>query len=140
MLIYIRYLADKEIFLGGNKKIINNDSECKIYCYDKIIYLKDGVLHNEKGPAYINIEGEMRWYINGELHRINKPAVINKNTKHEEWFLNGVRHNINGPAINDAYGNKFWYFNGVLHRENRPAIEYFDGRKKYYNNGKPYKK
>ena len=53
-----------------------------------------------------------------------------------EWYLNGERHREDGPAVEHANGTKEWYLNGELHREDGPAIEYADGTKYWYLNGK----
>ena len=50
------------------------------------------------------------------------------------WYINGELHRENGPAIELADGYK-WYINGELHREDGPAVEYADGRKGWYING-----
>jgi len=56
-------------------------------------------------------------------------------TKH--WFLNGEYHRTDGPAIEFVNGNKYWYLNGEYHREDGPAIELFtNGNKAWYLNGK----
>jgi len=60
----------------------------------------------------LNMQMEIKYYINDELHRED------------------------GPAIEYADGRKWYYINDELHREDGPAIEYADGRKWYYINGK----
>jgi hypothetical protein len=55
-------------------------------------------------------------------------------TKH--WFLNGNYHREDGPAIIYHTGNKYWYLNGKRHREDGPAWEGYNGDKEYYLNGK----
>ena len=52
------------------------------------------------------------------------------------WYLNGERHREDGPAIERADGTKFWYLNGKQHREDGPAIEYSSGYKLWYLNDK----
>ena len=58
------------------------------------------------------------------------------------WYLNGQRHRENGPALEWANGNKYgykaWYLNGKYHRENGPAVEYNNGGKYWYLNGNYY--
>ena len=54
------------------------------------------------------------------------------------WYMNGERHRENGPAVEWANGSKFWYSNDKLHRENGPAIEWVDGDKSWYLNGEYY--
>ena len=62
-----------------------------------------------------------------------KVSVYNDGDKH--WYLNGERHREDGPAIEYANGDKIWYFNDKLHREDGPAIEYADGTILWYING-----
>ena len=52
------------------------------------------------------------------------------------WYLNGERHREDGPAVEWANGNKWWYLNDQLHREDGPAIEFASGSKWWYLNGK----
>jgi len=52
------------------------------------------------------------------------------------WYLNGNRHRENGPAIERSNGDKYWYKNGKCHREDGPAIKYLDGYKEYWHDGK----
>ena len=41
----------------------------------------------------------------------------------KEWFLNGELHREDGPAIEFANGSKAWYLHGKYHREDGPAYE-----------------
>ena len=41
----------------------------------------------------------------------------------KEWYLNGNLHRKDGPAIEYANGSKAWYLNGKRRREDGPAIE-----------------
>ena len=52
-----------------------------------------------------------------------------------EWYLNGERHREDGPAVEYSNGNKYWYLNGKRHREDGPAIERGDGSKDWCLNG-----
>jgi len=45
------------------------------------------------------------------------------------WYLNGELHRVDGPAVENADGSKFWYLNNKLHRVDGPAIEYANGSK-----------
>lgn len=74
--------------------------------------LKDGLKHNESGPAVEYSDGHREYWINGKLHRENGPAIERKN------------------------GDKYWYQFGKLHRLDGPAIETSDGNKRYYLKGK----
>jgi hypothetical protein len=50
------------------------------------------------------------------------------------WFLNGNLHREDGPAITYNNGDKSWHLNGKLHREDGPAIECSIGYTSYYLN------
>jgi hypothetical protein len=78
--------------------------------------------------------GDKHWYLNGERHRVDGPAVEFASGS-KGWYLNGKLHRVDGPAYEHADGNKHWYLNGKRHRENGPAIEYANGDKKWYLNG-----
>ena len=54
----------------------------------------------------------------------------------KSWWLNGELHREDGPAIEYSNGTKLWYLNGELHREDGPAVEYSNGHKEWYLNGK----
>ncbi len=59
----------------------------------------------------IEQDGTKMWYLNGELHREDGPAIeYPDGTKH--WFLNGEYHCEDGPAVESADGEKRWYLNG----------------------------
>lgn len=70
---------------------------------------------------------------NGSLHRVDGPAVYNKDHSIEEWYLNGKLHREDGPAkIRRMLGNyEEWYLNGQTHRTDGPAITFSDGRVAY---------
>ena len=51
--------------------------------------------------------------------------VDNKGNK--RWYLNGELHREDGPAIEYVDGTKEWYLNGELHRKDGPAIEFSEG-------------
>ena len=55
-----------------------------------------------------------------------------------EWFLNGELHRENGPAVEYADGTTHWYKNGKLHREDGPAMELSNGDKYWYLEGKEF--
>ena len=85
-----------------------------------------------KVDVYSN--GTKYWYLNGELHREDGPAIEYANgDKH--WYLDGKRHREDGPATEHANGTKYWYLNGKFHREDGPAIEYANGDKYWYLDG-----
>jgi hypothetical protein len=50
------------------------------------------------------------------------------------WWLNGEPHRTDGPAVERANGTRKWYLNGKLHRTDGPAAEYADGTREWYLN------
>jgi hypothetical protein len=55
-------------------------------------------------------DGDMFWYLNGQLHREDGPALEYANGT-KSWLLKGKLHREDGPAIEWADGNKYWYLN-----------------------------
>jgi len=69
--------------------------------------------------------GSKYWFLNGNQHRENGPAVELANGS-KQWYLNGQRHRVDGPACEDVDGEKVWYsddeFLFVLSIERQPFI------------------
>ena len=69
---------------------------------------------------------------------MENPIISSDGTKAVDgtkaWYLNGQRHRIDGPAIEWADGTKEWYLNGKRHRTDGPAWEWV-GSKEWYING-----
>jgi hypothetical protein len=55
--------------------------------------------------------------------------------KTKRWYLNGNLHREDGPAVEYADGTKHWYLNDNLHREDGPAFEWADGTKEWWLDG-----
>ena len=69
----------------------------------------------------------------------NKPTCRtfrNGDKIYKMWFLNGERHREDGPAVERESVLKEWWLNGELHREEGPAVDYINGAKEWYLNGK----
>jgi len=64
-------------------------------------------------------DGEVRWYLNGNLHREDGPALTYGD--YQAWWLNGKRHREDGPAIIDGDYHS-WWLNGKRHREDGLAV------------------
>ena len=60
----------------------------------------------------VHVTGTKEWYLNGDLHREDGPAVEYANG-HKEWHLNGKCHREDGPAIELSNGEKYWYLDDV---------------------------
>ena len=100
---------------------------------DRYWYL-NGQLHREDGPAVEYTDGTRIWYLNDKRHREDGPAIKYANGT-REWYSNGKYHREDGPACEYPDGSRCWWLNGNLHREdgpavelNGPAIEYTDDR------------
>jgi hypothetical protein len=78
----------------------------------------------------------VRWYLNGQLHRDNDLPAIEWNDGDKYWYQHGQLHRENDlPAYIIIGGNKYWYQHGKYHRTAGPAIECADGNKSWYLNG-----
>jgi len=53
----------------------------------------------------------------------------------KDWYLHGELHREDGPAVERSDGSKFWYLHGKSHREDGPAVEGSNGRKYWFLNG-----
>ena len=86
----------------------------------------------KNGGIFIN-QLSKRWFKpNLILHRENGPALewtLEEKGKEYEYYINGERHRDDGPAIEYADGFQQWWKNGRIHREDGPAITYSSGRK-----------
>ena len=67
---------------------------------------------------------------------MNKPECKTDRFGNKEWYLNGDLHREDGPAVEWANGDKMWWLNGKYHREDGPAVERVDGDKVWFLNGK----
>ena len=81
-----------------------------------------------KPECKIYPNGNKYWFLDGDIHREDGPAIERANGA-KEWYLNDVLHREDGPACEHANGDKHWYLNGNLHREDGPAVEYSNGDK-----------
>jgi hypothetical protein len=59
-----------------------------------IRYELNGKLHRLDGPAFIWKNGDGQWYKNGKLHRLDGPAILWKNeiARIEEYWIEGVEY------------------------------------------------
>jgi len=76
-----------------------------------------------------------KWFKNGELHRVDGPAIERWDGA-KEWYSNGLLHRTDGPAIECANGDKYWYLDGKKHRIDGPAVENANGDKYWFRDGK----
>jgi len=69
------------------------------------------------------------WYLNGEFHREDGPAVEWANGD-KAWYFKNKNHRLNGPAVMRANGVKAWWVDGIQ----------YIGSSKYKKAVKDYKK
>lgn len=122
-------------FLAGNMDSSPSDG-MTLVPYGGVIYTKNGVLHREDGPAYMDVyrwEGAMEsneaFFINGEMHRDNDlPAYRSADTNYH-WMKHGLPHRIGGPAHvrkfdRNTFGGKVfledWYLEGIKQTPTAP--------------------
>ena len=74
--------------------------------------------------------GHTRYTLNGELHRLDGPALEWANGD-AEWWADGQPHRLGAPAIEFAAA-RIWLVRGKRHRLDGPAIERRDGTKKWF--------
>ena len=85
-----------------------------------------GIAEHTNGTKY--------WYFEGELHRLDGPAIEDSDGT-KEWFVDGNRHRTDGPACEHSDGKKRWFVDGKRHRLDGPAIEYINGSKEWFVEG-----
>jgi hypothetical protein len=112
------------------EKVLDTDGEFLTKQTDPsgtVIYTNNqGQRHRLGGPAYLNIEGQIEYYLKGNLHRTNGPAVILADGS-ELYYENGMRHRDLGPAAISPNGTKIYYIYNKIHCLEGPAIIYADG-------------
>ena len=79
-------------------------------------------------------DGTKQWWLDGERHRTDGPAIEGADG-YKEWWLDGELHRTDGPAVEYADGTKVWYVDDKRHRTDGPAIEWASGTKTWYLHG-----
>jgi hypothetical protein len=96
-------------------------------------YRQGTILHNPSGPAMIFPNGDQVWYLHGQHHRLDGPAIERSFMKC--WKIFGKLHRVNLPAvIADDY--QAYYQNDQLHNIHGPAQIYTNGDLYFYQFGK----
>jgi len=67
---------------------------------------------------------------------MSQPKIKVDSDGTKRWFLNGNLHREDGPAVEWPNGSKHWCLNGKYHREDGPAVERSNGSKEWFLNGK----
>lgn len=129
----------------GSKLLHRTDGPAVKYANGDQYWYHQGLLHREGGlPATLTRYGEQYWY-EGERHREDGPAVINRSINGRviyEWWvfdkqLSEEEFTKRFMPFIDSCGVKCWKNpEGQLHREDGPAIERPDGTKEWWFNDK----
>src|ERR1700722_16703435 len=85
------------------------------------------------GIAIIRADRTQEWLFNGDLHRLDGPAIIGETGS--QWWVNGKLHRSDGPAVVEIDGSEEWWFNSKRHRSGGPAVIRADGSKEWWING-----
>jgi len=121
------------IYANGRREYYKDDDWLKAEHHDA-----QGRLHKTNGPAVEWANGGKSWCMNGQLHRLDGPAVITP--KRKEWWVEGKLHRQSGAAVEHNSGRREswvdgkWQWTGYVnadgkyHRSGGPALEYQDGR------------
>jgi hypothetical protein len=70
---------------------------------------------NNQPTLEIDKLGYKHWFLNGEFHREDGPAIESADGTHKEWMIKGIEHRIDGPAVILENGYVEWYINGVYY-------------------------
>ena len=98
------------------------------------VYFKDSVPSKHIADLFgVNVSWD--FVDNWIQSRIGKEYCIIYPSGTKAWYMNGELHREDGPAIIRADGEKFWYKNGMFHRDDGPAIIWADGEEQWYLNG-----
>ena len=111
-------IVKKNIVFKMKKCLIKVHTKSKVlYFYSleeytsEVILSNKIILHNENGPAVEFPEHEYKaYYINGELHREDGPAIESNNSN--QYFINGKRHREDGPAVHGPDIDSEYWLNG----------------------------
>jgi hypothetical protein len=78
--------------------------------------------HNTGIHRIVRKDGSKYWYLNGEVHREDGPAVECADG-YKAWYLNG-KYREDGPAIEYADGSRYWWLNGdFIYAKSEAAVE-----------------
>ncbi|WP_292803457.1 hypothetical protein [Methylotenera sp.] len=122
----------KARFVNGQKHAEKEASSITIRADGSqvICWEQHGLLSREDGPALtaINPEGEIvieEYYLGGQLHRLDGPAVIMKNRM--EWRQENELHRLDGPAL-IVNGVEEYYIQGRSSDRSAASKAYIENR------------
>lgn len=65
-----------------------------------------------KNGLHTDAAGNKQWFKNGQLHRLDGPALIHTDGT-QCWVNNNEIHRLDGPAIIYPDGTQYWYIHGL---------------------------
>lgn len=74
-------------FVDDNGNLLNGKINWKIFT----CWFKQGLLHNENGPAIQYPDYRKDWYVNGEKHIEEKPNAFYQDSDNE-WWIEGTQY------------------------------------------------
>jgi hypothetical protein len=80
---------------------------------------------------------ENEWHALSNKERNLFTGIVKWNNGSVSYFENGNLHRLDGPAVTNTQGYKSWHFKGKRHNLNCPARIYSDGYAEYWIYGKP---
>jgi hypothetical protein len=101
----------------------------------KIFKLYSEALDQEPQMSVLS-DGTKQWRLNGELHRVDGPAVIGLGEV--RWMQHGKFHREGGPAVKWEDGSEFWYLHGKMHRLDGPALKMNDVEDEWWIDDRRY--
>lgn len=110
------------------------------------VWLKNGLIHREGGPAVEEEDGRKKWYLEGvnySQEEFNEEIKTLKTTREPAMRkisferLSEIPKNFTGFATTGK-GSKHYFKNGTHHRDDGPAIEYWDGNLEWWLEGIEY--
>lgn len=84
----------------GFREVRHRDNNLPAVIYNgggEIYYKEDEYHRTDGGPAIDMGPDDQAWYVEGKLHRLAGPAVINP--KEISYYVDGKLHRLDGPAI-----------------------------------------
>ena len=67
----------------------NYTGEVFVVFHKKYLFLKEGNLHREDGPAMILEDGKNAWYFEGQLHRLDGACMFDEHGKPLFYAIHG---------------------------------------------------
>lgn len=62
-----------------------------INCQRQFWLIKNKRLHNQNGPAIIDDDGTLQWFINHKIHRLDGPAILYP-TGEKKYFIDSFEY------------------------------------------------